>query len=221
MKNKLFLIIPLLILLSGCTVNYNLNIDKNSITENITGTVTNEEITPEVEGRTDVNPKYYYLYLNDSALITDSNEKYTKEITDINNGKSFKFNYTYKGNYDKSVVISNCFENHVVEETDTYYRIELSGKFSCLYSDKIDINVTSNYEVLDNNAKKVDGNKYTWTIDNPDNVNILLTVSKTVKYETPTKAKAFSTFQIVGLIVFVILTIITYILYKRKNSGKI
>ena len=59
MKNKLFLIIPLLILLSGCTVNYNLNIDKNSITENITGTVTNEEITPEVEGRTDVNPKYY------------------------------------------------------------------------------------------------------------------------------------------------------------------
>ena len=221
MKNKLFLIIPLLILLSGCTVNYNLNIDKNSITENITGTVTNEEITPEVEGRTDVNPKYYYLYLNDSALINDSNEKYTKEITDINNGKSFKFNYTYKGNYDKSVVINNCFENHVVEETDTYYRIELNGKFSCLYSDKIDINVTSNYEVLDNNAKKVYGNKYTWTIDNSDNVNILLTVSKTVKYETPRKAKAFSTFQIVGLIVFVILTIITYILYKRKNSGKI
>ena len=124
MKNKLFLIIPLLILLSGCTVNY--------ITENITGTVTNEEITPEVEGRTDVNPKYYYLYLNDSALINDSNEKYTKEITDINNGKSFKFNYTYQGNYDKSVVINNCFENHVVEETDTYYRIELNGKFSCL-----------------------------------------------------------------------------------------
>ena len=72
MKNKLFLIIPLLILLSGCTVNYNLNIDKNSITENITGTVTNEEITPEVEGKSDVTPKYYYLYLDDSSLIKSS-----------------------------------------------------------------------------------------------------------------------------------------------------
>ena len=48
MKNKLYFIIPLLLLLSGCTVNYNLDINKDKIIENISGTVTNEEITPEV-----------------------------------------------------------------------------------------------------------------------------------------------------------------------------
>ncbi len=37
--------------------------------------------------------------------------------------------------------------------------------------------------------KKVNGNKYTWTIDNSNNVDIMLTVSKTVKYEEPTKSK--------------------------------
>ena len=37
MKNKIFLIIPLLILLTGCTVNYDLIIDNNSLKETITG----------------------------------------------------------------------------------------------------------------------------------------------------------------------------------------
>lgn len=221
MKNKLYLIIPLLLLLTGCTVNYNLNIDQNKITENISGTVTNKEITPEIEGRSDVNPQYYYLYLDDSALTTDSNEKYTKEITDIEDGKKFNFNYTYNGNYDKSKLINNCFENHIINENDEYYYIKLSGKFSCLYSDKININVISNYEVLDNNAQKVDGNKYTWVIDSSNNVNITLTVSKTIEYSATSKAKTFSTFQLVGLIIFVLLTIVTYILYKKKNSGKV
>lgn len=221
MKNKLYFIIPLLLLLSGCTVNYNLDINKDKIIENISGTVTNEEITPEVEGKSDVNPKYYYLYLDDSSLITDSNEKYTKDITDTTDGKKFSFNYIYEGNYDKSKVINTCFENHTINETDDYYYIKLSGKFACLYSDKININVTSSYEVLDNNAQKVDGNKYTWVIDNPDNVDITLTVSKTVEYKTPTRAKTFSTFQLIGLIIFVLLTIITYFLYKKKNSGEI
>ena len=99
--------------------------------------------------------------------------------------------------------------------------IKLSGGFYCLYSNKIDINVISNYEVLNNNAKKVNGNKYTWTIDNSNNVDIMLTVSKTVKYEEPTKAKMFSTFQIIGFVVFAILTIVTYFLYRKKNSGKV
>ena len=90
-----------------------------------------------------------------------------------------------------------------------------------VYSNKIDINVISNYEVLNNNAKKVNGNKYTWTIDNSNNVDIMLTVSKTVKYEEPTKAKMFSTFQIIGFVVFAILTIVTYFLYRKKNSGKV
>ena len=75
--------------------------------------------------------------------------------------------------------------------------------------------------MLNNNAKKVNGNKYTWTIDNSNNVDIMLTVSKTVKYEEPTKAKTFSTFQIIGFVVFAILTIVTYFLYRKKNSGKV
>ena len=220
MIKKIFFLISL-IFLSGCTINYNLSIDKDVLTEDISGTVTNDEIMPEIEGKSDVNPKYYYLYLDDSALISDSNEKYTKNITDIENGKKFNFNYKYKNNYDKSKIINSCFENSNVKETDTYYSIELSGEFYCLYSDKININVISNYVVLENNAKEVNGNKYSWVIDDSSNVNIFLNISKEIKYEEPSKTKFISTFQLVGLIIFAVLTGITYFLYRKKNSGKV
>lgn len=218
MKKKIFLIL-LPLLLTGCTINYDLVINENNISETITGSVEKSEY--EIKD-TDTSLNDFYVLINEDVnpVITE-NDLYKKNIINTDNGIDYKYTYTYKKNYDKSRIINTCFENHIVDETEDYYNIKLSGQFYCLYSDKIDINVTSNYVVLENNADKVDGNKYKWTIDNYDNVNIALTISKSVKYEEPVKARVMSTFQIIGLIIFIVLTIITYFLYKKKNSGKI
>lgn len=218
MKKKNFLIL-LPLLLTGCTINYDLVINENNISETITGSVEKSEY--EIKD-TDTSLNDFYVLINEDVnpVITE-NDLYKKNIINTDNGIDYKYTYNYKNNYDKSRIINTCFENHIIDETEDYYNIKLSGQFYCLYSDKIYINVTSNYVVLENNADKVDGNKYKWTIDNSDNVNIALTISKSVRYEEPVKAKAISTFQIIGLIIFIVLTIITYFLYKKKNSGKI
>lgn len=218
MKKKIFLIL-LPLLLTGCTINYDLVINENNISETITGSVEKSEY--EIKD-TDTSLNDFYVLINEDVnpVITE-NDLYKKNIINTDNGIDYKYTYNYKNNYDKSRIINTCFENHIIDETEDYYNIKLSGQFYCLYSDKIYINVTSNYVVLENNADKVDGNKYKWTIDNSDNVNIALTISKSVRYEEPVKAKAISTFQIIGLIIFIVLTIITYFLYKKKNSGKI
>lgn len=218
MKKKIIiLLLPLL--LTGCTINYNLTINKNSISERVTGSVEKEEY--EIKD-TDTSLNTFYVLINEEVnpVITE-NDLYKKNITNTDTGIDYEYTYNYKNNYDKSRIINSCFENHLVSETDEYYKIELTGDFYCLYSDKIDINVTSNYEVIENNANEVNGNKYKWTISSSDNVNILLTVSKKVEYTEPVKAKTFSTFQLIGLIIFIILTIITYFLYKKKNNRKI
>ena len=147
-------------------------------------------------------------------------EEAIKKYNDFNYKVELK-DFRKNSNPEIECTVVDIGENSSLVETDEYYNIKLSGGFYCLYSNKIDINVISNYEVLNNNAKKVNGNKYTWTIDNSNNVDIMLTVSKTVKYEEPTKAKTFSTFQIIGFVVFAILTIVTYFLYRKKNSGKV
>lgn len=216
-KKIIILLLPLL--LTGCTINYDLTINKNSISETITGSVEKSEY--EIKD-TDTSLNNFYILINEDVNpVISSDDLYKKNIIDTDTGIDYKYTYNYKKNYDKSRIINSCFENHLVSETDDYYKIELTGKFYCLYSDKIDINVTSNYEVIENNASVVNGNKYKWIINSSDNVNILLTVSKKVEYTEPVKAKTFSTFQLIGLIIFVILTVITYFLYKKKNSGKI
>lgn len=218
-KIKIVVVFVVLLLLTGCTINYDLTINENSIDEKISGSVNKSEYQLNDE---DTSPNLFYTLINsDVPALVVGDDLYKKDISELEDKLNYNYSYTYNNNFDKSRIINSCFENRIISETDKYYHIKLSGKFYCLYSDKININVTSNYEVIDNNADKINGNKYVWTIDNSNDVDILLTISKEEKYEEPVKAKMFSTFQIVGLIVFALLTIITYILYKRKNSGKI
>ena len=216
---KIIVVLISLLLLTGCTIDYNLVIDKDSIKETITGTASKEEYEVREE---DSGLNLFYTYINDDINpLISGDGLYTKDINEIDNGINYKYDFIYKNNYDKSKIINSCFENSNVKETDTYYSIELSGEFYCLYSDKININVISNYVVLENNAKEVNGNKYSWVIDDSNNVNISLNISKEVKYEEPSKTKFISTFQLVGLIIFAVLTGITYFLYRKKNSGKV
>lgn len=216
---KIIVVLISLLLLTGCTIDYNLVIDKDSIKETITGTAYKEEYEVREE---DSGLNLFYTYINDDINpLISGDGLYTKDINEIDNGIIYKYDFIYKNNYDKSKIINSCFENSNVKETDTYYSIELSGEFYCLYSDKININVISNYVVLENNAKEVNGNKYSWVIDDSSNVNIFLNISKEIKYEEPSKTKFISTFQLVGLIIFVVLTGITYFLYRKKNSGKV
>ena len=87
-------------------------------------------------------------------------------------------------------------------------------KYSLL--DDVTVKIHYTGKVLSTNANKKENGIYTWKItkDNYQNSSIVFNAEKV-------KTKVFSTFQLVGLIVFTILTIITYILYKRKNSGKV
>ena len=216
---KIIVVLISLLLLTGCTIDYNLVIDKDFIKETITGTAYKEEYEVREE---DSGLNLFYTYINDDINpLISGDGLYTKDINEIDNGINYKYDFIYKNNYDKSKIINSCFENSNVKETDTYYSIELSGEFYCLYSDKININVISNYVVLENNAKEVNGNKYSWVIDDSSNVNIFLNISKEIKYEEPSKTKFISTFQLVGLIIFAVLTGITYFLYRKKNSGKV
>ena len=82
--------------------------------------------------------------------------------------------------------------------------------------------MTSHYGILDNNADRVNKNTYTWKIDDSDDVNLYLAIAKNVKYQdTDSSGRAFSTFQVIGLIILVILAPITYLLYRKRNNSKI
>lgn len=214
MKKKIILLIPLL--LSGCTINYDLEINNDDLNETISGSVEKEEYQIK---DTDTSENLIYTLLNyDQNALYNEDSIYLRTMEDKGQEIDYKFTYKYNYNFDRSTIINNCFEYHMIDETEDYYYIKLSGKFYCMYAKKIDIKVTSNNAVLENNAKKVEGNTYTWTIKDTDNVDILLNVSKKITNTDNKKAKKINTFQIIGAVVLLVLIIVAFVFYKKKNN---
>lgn len=215
---KILLIMLTMLFLTGCTVNYNLEIDGDNLNEVITGNVTKKEY--EVKETDNGENLIYALFNNDQNALFDEESPYLRTLEDKGKTIDYNFSYLYNYNFDRSTIINTCFEYHMVDETEDYYYIKLSGKFYCMYSDKININVTSNNAVLENNAMKVDGNVYSWVIKKDKDADILLNVSKKMKHSDNNKLKVMNTFQIIGLVVLVVLCIITIFLYKKKNRNE-
>ena len=218
MKNKIIILLSLL-LLTGCTVNYNLEINKDTLNETITGTVTKEESSQE-SNATGLSTVYSIIN-EDQKPVYNKEELYQKELKESGNNINYTFKYNYNiEDFVNSTIINTGFENKEIEEIDNYYSIRLSGNFYCLYSKKINIAVTSNLKVASNNADKIKDNTYIWTIDK-NTTNIELVVDKNTPYTKPIKRGISSTFRIVCFIVLVVLSSLAYILYKKKNSSEI
>lgn len=215
--SKKILLCLLMFLLCGCTAKYDLIIDSDdTITERISGTVGLEEL--DNEGRTDLNT---YLYWLDSAtpLINEEGE-YNKEVVDNENGKDFVYSYTYKNNFSKSNILNTCFKNIDYSETEDSYSFHLYGDFYCLLSDKVEVNLISDYGVINNNADRVDGNKYTWIIKKDKNVDIEATISKNVEAFSVNEKKSILTpYKIITHIIFASLSLALFIIYRKKTNG--
>lgn len=214
---KLFLLIPLLFL-TGCTINYELVIDKDEIRENITGIVTKEESITDKKA-TDINLFDYFTHYDQNVFYNNSDIFYKKELDDKGEYYNYNASYTYVDNFKDSNIINSCFEKHEITDDEDFYNIHLSGSFSCLYTDKININVKSNMAVIKNNADNVNGNVYSWVIDDSENIDIELAISKNIEQFTSTRDKSILTpYQIITFILLIILIIISFIIYKKRNS---
>jgi len=218
MRIKRIGILWIILLLTGCTVNYELELEDNGIfKETITGTVTNEEL--DNDNRTDLN--IYSYNLNFRTPLINEEKTYNKSIIDKDEYKEYKYTYTFKNNYASSSAINMCYENSFFSETDEVYYINLSGKFDCLYSEKITVNLRTDYTIIENNADKINGNTYTWEITSNDNEDIHIAISKNIKdIEKYKEKKSDNTWRITAFVILVVLSIITYILYKKKNDSE-
>lgn len=215
MKKILFILITCL-LLTGCTVNYNLEINDNNFKETITGSVLNKEL--DTNNSTSINNYSFLLNEEQPSFYKNENIFYNKTTNNAQDGIDFDFNYTFnENNFNNSRIINECFDNHVYEYKDNKYYLVVSGKFNCNYSETTNINITTDYNVTSNNAQKIKNNTYTWTIDenNKDNIYFFITINKTNKSNFNL---SWNTFKTIGLIIIILLSsICIYFIKKDKN----
>ena len=217
MKLKFFLLVCLLIVLSGCKATYNLEIKNKSFKERISISTTNTN---------DNSIKYFkdnkfYAVMNGASSFVEYNKKIS--------GNNVKFSHDYNDlDYNDSTVLKSCFKAYSIIKEGNYYNLSTSEGIKCaieedrLLLDDLDIVIKTNHVVKENNADEVHNHKYIWHFnkDNYSNKSINLKFYKD-KYVFNYDNEFVIMISIICGIVLTILISVFIMLKKAKNANKI
>lgn len=220
---KIVGLLLILVFVTGCSDDYVLKINPNSIEEEINFSIGNDDtekaiLINELFRVTDIN------YEDDSAMagyVIDRLRNYdlspgynienfyTKRV----DGDKITLSYIYdEYNYDNSNVFNSCFGDVYFDSNEDYYVINGYNQFKCLVKDKVKVVIKTDYRVINSNADKVDGDKYIWYFTGNNNLDHDLYIQVSKKYKRK-KMSYWSFYVIVGLIVGFII----YKFFIRKD----
>ncbi len=225
MLKKIVLILSL-IFLSGCSVEYNLNIDDDQYLEDLT--LTTSSTSQDYE-----NLKNYSWPKPIDYTVTGYSEAPEKQdgvtyYDYLNNSNDNQASITYK--YDmsesqikKSAIIHNCFTSINIYNSDNSKTLQTSSGFECFDKypplENVTVNIKTTKEVVDNNADFVNNNTYTWVINkaNASTKSIYLELNNSTTQEEEVSQEGLSIEIILIIIgVFIILLVVLIKLKNRK-----
>ena len=148
---KIHLLFLALFLLSGCSVEYNLEFYDNTLNEQI--------IMSPLSPSAKADVQFLTPYAIDNY---EYQEEYNVDITDT----TLILNYQYSKNlYNMANSLKECYTLSNFSYDDEYYYLLTSGEFKCLThaghaADEVKINFKTNYTVISANADYVDDSNY-------------------------------------------------------------
>lgn len=239
MKKKILLLI-LLVFVTGCNAEYNIEIYNGEVREDMEFVSTDSSVwDSEVQyGLTYrdlllASVRYPYPAFNDTIVDEDDTIKLdgveyydNRLISDAGRlGQKLKYHKFTLDNFSESSIVNKCYQYfNVIEEGDNVV-LSTSLKNLCFDEypilDNITIKLKTNHKVVSSNADIVDGYHYTWNIDrdNKDDAAVLITIKKDeyiFNYENEFVKKVMFFVLIVGIILGV--GGICYFYFKNKNK---
>ncbi len=209
-KVRIILLMMLILMLGGCSYEYNLEYKNNTFTEEI-------KLKDAFTG--DAIPRYEDIIR--TGFCADYDCKYKYDITDpLKTNDIFKTeSYSVKSRLPKNLkeasVINKCFSNVLYKEGSDFIIIKAFGDFYCnanLYK----INFTTDAKVLVSNADLVKDNTYTWSKVPKD--GIFLQIIKKDKMEGIVKKERK---KYLGFIIFLSVILISFFIaiYYLNKKG--
>lgn len=166
-KLKIFIFLCLVLLLSGCSVEYDLTLnDDFTVSEKVVAiekTKRMEALTKQ-KGKQAVNYLYNMFKRNgEDITLTSRDDDYNTYATAIISHDDIN-DYASKFSSDVFDNINVTKDGNIITFSTTQKELLSSDtNYSLLYDD-ITVNITIPFEVTSNNADKVNGNTYTWNI---------------------------------------------------------
>lgn len=228
-KIKIFLFICTIFFLSGCSIEYDLTINNDlTVNEKVVAT----EKTKRMESLTKQKGKQAVNYLfnmfkrdDEDITITSMEDEYNTIATAITSHDDIS-DYSSKFTSDVFEKVNVTKEDNVVSfSAEQTKSLSNDSSYSLLYDD-ITVNLVIPFEVVSNNADKVNGNKYTWNISKKSD---LKTISFSYKEGSKTdsininindETYNINYWLIIGISFFVIISLIViFVIIKNKKNN--
>lgn len=229
---KIYISLICIFLLSGCSIEYNLSVN-NKIEENIISDSDNVDLYKLYKNSkiaslySEYKSSYYYY----SDNIEDENFSLYK-VKDISNSSKYKLGFSYDfdiSNYYNSTAVNRCYRYFSVSKEGNNVSILTSSSFNCFdyYEEleKVTINITSYYDVVQSNADQINGKKHTWIItpENASNKPIIFVYDESKKNITLIDYITNNAYiaVLLGIFIFIVLPILLFMKLKSKRANKI
>ncbi len=212
---KKIVLVFLVMLLSGCKVEYNLDFQDETLIEDV-------KVFLPLSLEEDVE---LLKRMKPSAILgVVGNYKY--EINHFEENENFIGNYKYSydyTNFGRAYYLNECFDAvSFVKTDDGRYMLNTSTGFNCMVFeymkvDEYQVNITSNREVLESNGLTEGDNVYSWTIteDNASTFKLSITFGDVIINDASIFEKYLLFFVIIGLS---IISLIVYVIIKGINK---
>lgn len=240
MKIKIYILILFVFFITGCTVNYDIEVTSDSIKElvqinenidNINANVLNSGILSYKNAIDNIYDLPQNVYIDADRNLYDLTQElegvdyYSKKfnITEENYGLEASFEHLIN-NYQKATTINKCYKNIAVLKKNDNLTISTSRNNLCFEQykslDKLNIIVTINekeYAVISSNADKIEEGKYYWEInrENYSNKSILIELEA---LEEVRKKQNDMYFLIGFMVVVSIIILLVYLFIKRRSE---
>ena len=230
MKKKLFIVLVVAFLSTGCTVNYNIVVDKNlKFTEQLNIEEKNSLFDIQYD-----SPKEGFKSIFDEVNKTLKYKIDDYKITKGLSNTKFSINEKYNSDseYNNSTILKNIngkveiYKNTNSKSNTSVFQVMINydffdiintNKYSTIDIDNMNVNITFPYKVVSTNADSVSGNVYTWNLKNN-----LKSRSFYVEYDdsktTGVNVRTIIIFVILLLILLAFLFIILFAKKKKKND---
>lgn len=194
---KLIILIPMLLILCGCTAEVNIELDDMMLKENISIDAYPDEYYQKDQLKSAFR-NYIPVYNDITIVDTMPDEKvsgvqyYNRSEKDLQNGYRFIYNYNFnlekykdarslKGAFKSSTIQYNKKDKEILISTDKN-KILYFNEYPSLT--RIKVNIKTPYPVKESNADSISGNIYSWNFDKNTSKNIYLLLDSEKKTTT-------------------------------------
>ena len=230
---KILLMFILILLLSGCSVEYNVSLENDSFKES-------GSLIEKKENKDNVSKNgfsfeeqinYTYQSMHDVLNGQEMEKTQSFELKKIDTDKEIGLTYSNElkqNKYYLSPIIRQCYDNVSVKNSNNNIKISTGNYFKCFdyyeLLNNVTVNFTTNYKVVNNNADEIKDNTYTWFINknNFKNKEISIEIDKSeISYNTLLDEKESNALIVflIGLVLTVIFVFGFYTYYKVKFSN--